>query len=245
VGPLEPDPQIWIVAADGSSRRQLTSGPGARLAPTWSPDGTRIAFALAAPTEPTAIWSVALDGSDLRNLTNDPSGDLQLTSGGDAWGKGGRIVYTRTEPPPVLADRLVSEDLAVAAILVTAFLVALVSVLIGRIGPPFGAFAVILGISTAAFASISGEWRFVPTAVAGGLIVDLIVRISPERWKTVAAGAGSAGAVVTGATLAVALTSARLGWSPTLLAGVVVASVFLGVILAEVVGPRRPAGSGA
>jgi hypothetical protein len=50
---------------------------------------------------------------------------------------------------------------------------------------------------------------------------------------------------VTGATLAVALTSARLGWSPTLLAGVVVASVFLGVILAEVVGPRRPAGSGA
>jgi hypothetical protein len=245
VGPLEPDPQIWVMMADGRPGRQLTSGPGARLAPSWSPDGSRIAFAFEAPDELSAIWSVALDGSDLRNLTNDADGEVELTSGGGAWGTDGRIVYTRIEPPPVVADRLVSEDLAVAAILVAAFMIALVSVLTARIGPPFGAFAVILGISTLALAITSGEWRFVPAMVAGGLIVDLLVWISPERWKAVVAGAGSAAALVVGATLAVALTSARLGWSPTLLSGVVVASVVLGVILAEVVGPRRPAGSTA
>ena len=77
--------------------------------------------------EPAAIWSVALDGSDLRNLTNDPNGDGQLTSGGGAWGKDGRIVYTRTEPPPASPIGWSNEDLAVAAILVTALLVALVA----------------------------------------------------------------------------------------------------------------------
>jgi hypothetical protein len=245
IGRFQPDPQIWVIAADGSSRRQLTSGPGARLAPSWSPDGARIAFELQLPDEPAAIWSVALDGSDLRNLTNDPGGVPQLISGGGAWGKDGRIVYTRTALPPVLADPLVSEDLAVAAILLTALLVALVSVLTTRIDPPFGAFAVIMGIPTIAFATTSEEWRFVPAAIAGGLVVDVIVRVSPERWKTVAAGAGSAGALVVGAVLAVALTSSRLGWSPTLMVGVVVASVVLGSIVSLVLGTTRPEGSAA
>jgi hypothetical protein len=239
MGSLEPDPQIWVMAPDGSSRRRLTSGPGDHWAPSWSADGSRVAFALQAPDKPPAIWSVALDGSDLRNLTNDPSGSAELTSGGGAWSKDGRIAYARGEPPPVIADQLVSEDLAVAAILVTAMLVALVCVLAARIDPPFGAFAAILGISTIAFAATSEEWRFVPAAFVGGLTVDLLVRTAPERWKAVAAGAGSAGALVVGAALTVTLTSSRLGWSPTLLAGVIVASVVLGTILAEVIGPTR------
>jgi hypothetical protein len=197
------------------------------------------------PDGRVAIWSVALDGSDLRNLTNDPGGDATLTSGGGAWSRDGRITYTRGESHPVLVDRLVSEDLAVAAVLVTALLVALVSVLTARTGPPFGSFAVILGISTAAAATITGEWRFVPAAVVGGLVVDLLVRLSPDRWKALAAGAGSAGALAVGAALTVTLTSGRLGWSPTLLAGVVVASIVLGCILAEVVGPTRPARAGS
>jgi hypothetical protein len=80
--------------------------------------------------------------------------------------------------------------------------------------------------------------------VAGGLIVDLIVRFAPARWKAIAAGAGSAASVVLGAALTVALTYG-LAWSPTLIAGVAAASVLLGCLLAELVGPARRAGSAA
>ena len=34
--------QIYLVAADGSGLRQLTSGPGGFAQPSWSPDGRRI-----------------------------------------------------------------------------------------------------------------------------------------------------------------------------------------------------------
>jgi Tol biopolymer transport system component len=35
---------IFVSNADGTDRRQLTSGPAIDLLPTWSPDGTRLAF---------------------------------------------------------------------------------------------------------------------------------------------------------------------------------------------------------
>jgi dipeptidyl aminopeptidase/acylaminoacyl peptidase len=49
---------IWIVAADNTDRGrtmlQLTTGPGADYAPTWSPDGSRIAYVTV--TQPEIIW---------------------------------------------------------------------------------------------------------------------------------------------------------------------------------------------
>jgi Tol biopolymer transport system component len=36
--------QIYVVNADGSDERQLTSFPDNVYEPTWSPDGTKIAF---------------------------------------------------------------------------------------------------------------------------------------------------------------------------------------------------------
>ena len=35
---------IWVMNADGSAQTNLTNTPGNDLNPTWSPDGTRLAF---------------------------------------------------------------------------------------------------------------------------------------------------------------------------------------------------------
>ncbi|MHC4345541.1 MAG: M56 family metallopeptidase, partial [Planctomycetota bacterium] len=55
---------IWVVNADGSGLRQLTSGRGARSQPQWSPDGTQIAF-----VDVDEIWLMNADGSNQRVLT--------------------------------------------------------------------------------------------------------------------------------------------------------------------------------
>jgi len=231
------DRQIWVMAADGSHQTQITNTPGPHSEPSWSPDGSRIAFTYELDGI-QSIWSVTRDGADPKNLTNDPRGGAELISGGGAWGKDGRIVYTRGAEQPAIADRLVRQDLAAAAMLLTAFLVALVAVVVVRIRPPFGAFAAIFLISTGVVAIVSAQWRFVPAALVGGLIVDLLVRLVSVRWKVVAAGAGSAAALVLGAEVTVALTSG-LNWSLTLMAGVAVGSVFIGWLMAELAGRPR------
>jgi hypothetical protein len=119
--------------------------------------------------------------------------------------------------------------------LLTAFLVALMAVVVARIRPPFGAYAAIFMISTGYVAIISDQWRFLLAALVGGLVLDLLVRLASDRWKPVAAGAGSAAALVLGTEATVALTSG-LNWSLTLMAGVAGGSIFIGWVVAELIG---------
>jgi Tol biopolymer transport system component len=237
-GPQLSDSQIFVVVVDGTGRpRQLTSDPGSHLYPTWSPDGSRIAFGLSRDNR-GSIWSIAVDGSDLRELSRDPRADVGLTSGGGAWGKDGRIVYGRGLGPPVSADPLVRDDLGSAAMLLVAVLLSLAAVVI-RVSPPFGTFALILGISTALIAGQGDEWRFIPASVVGGLIVDLLVRYAPPDRKAQVAGASLASAVVLGSGATVVLTTG-LGWSPTLLLGVAFAAAAVGYVLGGFAGAARP-----
>jgi TolB protein len=236
-GPGPGATQIVVMAADGSGRRQVTSVTGEPTVPSWSPDGSRIAFNLEQDGK-GSIWSIALDGTDLQNLSNDQSAASSLTFGGGAWGKGGRIVYTRGINPPASADPLVREGLGTAAILFVAILTSLASVVV-RIGPPFGSFALILGLSTALIGGLNDHLRFLPAAVVSGLIVDLVVRYVPPDRKAPVAGAGLAAAVVLGAGATVTFTTG-LGWSPTLLLGVALASAAVGWVLGGLVGHRPP-----
>jgi hypothetical protein len=41
---FERDSDIWVVEPDGSGERPLIASPGIQLAPSWSRDGTRIAY---------------------------------------------------------------------------------------------------------------------------------------------------------------------------------------------------------
>ncbi|MFA4875721.1 MAG: hypothetical protein WC690_10325 [bacterium] len=72
---------IWVVKADGTGLRPLTSATAARadsFYPQWSPDGTMVVFGSgrnidlsdAANTNSTSnIWVVKADGTGLRPLT--------------------------------------------------------------------------------------------------------------------------------------------------------------------------------
>ena len=80
--PKIPTSEIYVMDADGSNQRRLTNNPASDYAPSWSPDGTRIAFASDRDGHvnirgfPTAeIYVMDADGGNLQNLTNDPSGD--------------------------------------------------------------------------------------------------------------------------------------------------------------------------
>jgi serine/threonine protein kinase/Tol biopolymer transport system component len=56
---------LWVMNADGSNRRQITSGTGYKGSPEVSPDGRFLVFA----SGDAHVWRVDLDGSNLKQLT--------------------------------------------------------------------------------------------------------------------------------------------------------------------------------
>ena len=106
------DPERWelfVVGADGQGQRQITSGGQGivrNVQPTWSPDGTSIAFLRQVNSE-SAIYVVRPDGTELHRLVETKTyGNLGAEP---AWSPdGSRIAYTngvnsgfsRYGPPP-------------------------------------------------------------------------------------------------------------------------------------------------
>jgi len=62
--------QLWTVNPDGGGLRQLTQLTGGAAAPSWCPNGRRIAITTRAPQESTNIATIRADGSGLRILTH-------------------------------------------------------------------------------------------------------------------------------------------------------------------------------
>ena len=94
---------VYVAAADGSNVRRI-SGPGYAAVPSWSPDGTRLAFVRAEPAAPKVwnLWTAAPDGTGLQRVTRHRVGQ--------AWGAswfpdGRRIAYS-------VETRLVVQDLS-------------------------------------------------------------------------------------------------------------------------------------
>jgi len=59
---------VWTIDADGTDLTRLTDSPGFDFDPSWSPDGTRIAYRSERGGE-TEIWTMNADGTDRRRLT--------------------------------------------------------------------------------------------------------------------------------------------------------------------------------
>lgn len=59
---------LFLIRADGSGFRQLTSDKARNRGPRWSPDGKRIAF-FSTRSGDWEIWIIDADGSDMRQVT--------------------------------------------------------------------------------------------------------------------------------------------------------------------------------
>jgi dipeptidyl aminopeptidase/acylaminoacyl peptidase len=81
--------QIFSVDTDGGEATRLTGLPTNQSHPTWSPDGTKIAFSMQGEGGDTEIASMDADGSNVQTLTGGPGWNYL-----PAWSRdGSRIAF--------------------------------------------------------------------------------------------------------------------------------------------------------
>ena len=88
-----PEWQLYVISADGSGETRLTFDGTVNVSPTWSPDGTRIAFQSDRDGDPD-IYVVNSDGTGLSQLTDNERPDLL-----PAWSPDGRQIAFVSDRP--------------------------------------------------------------------------------------------------------------------------------------------------
>ena len=85
---------IWVMDADGSSKTNLTDTPAAdEFYPSWSPDGTHIAYGRISNGGAPEIWVMKADGTRQRDLGLCPG---SVACGKLAWSPSGqRVAYVQ------------------------------------------------------------------------------------------------------------------------------------------------------
>jgi TolB protein len=83
---------VYVMDADGSDTRRLTTTRGNQSQPSWSPDGSRIAYQ--SDQDADHIYLMSADGTGAHRVTNDPAPETE-----PAWSPDGRwIAYSRRLP---------------------------------------------------------------------------------------------------------------------------------------------------
>ena len=85
---------IWVVSTDGSMNVQFTQGDKSATNPSFSPDGTYLAFTSSRGNEETQIWLMRVRGGEAFQLTDQQNG-----VGSYRWSPdGSKIAFTMRDP---------------------------------------------------------------------------------------------------------------------------------------------------
>jgi Tol biopolymer transport system component len=106
-GYIPGDEDLWMVQADGAGKQLLVGGSGRELAPSWSPDGSDVAYWwISSAGDKSAIHVIDADGAGGRRLT-DP--DLWATR--PTWSPDGtRIAFDVVRPTKTPSVYLMNAD---------------------------------------------------------------------------------------------------------------------------------------
>jgi Tol biopolymer transport system component len=90
------NPDIWVVNADGTGQRRLTTDPGRDFHPFFSPDGRQIAFLSdREQSDEEMVFVMNADGSNQHRVSNDVTADLSRST---PWSPDGRKLLFNGEP---------------------------------------------------------------------------------------------------------------------------------------------------
>jgi dipeptidyl aminopeptidase/acylaminoacyl peptidase len=80
---------LWLLATDGKTQKQLTSAPGKSSGPKWSPDGKSIAFVSKRGNDEMAqIYVISPDGGEARRVSKMP-----FVPSGLKWSRDSKMVH--------------------------------------------------------------------------------------------------------------------------------------------------------